>query len=400
MLQHIRSSFSGLPRAIWILALVSFFNRIGTMVVGFMTIYFNQYLHFSIERTGYASACFGAGAISGVYIGGILTDKFGYYRVQLASLIGSGVMFLLAMNVRSFESVCLTMFALALVSESFRPANSVAVLFHSSAAVRTRSYSLLRVGVNLAVGLAFLVGGILITFGWHWLFLVDSLSGFGAAAIVFFFLKNESPKHIKPLKIKNEVAPLSAYKDKEYLVFILFTLTGAVVFMQFIWTVPIFFKTVYGWSEANIGLVIAFNCAIVTFVEMPLIFSIENKKNPLWFVRFGLVCYAVAFAALILPVNFAVISAVVYIIVISFGEIFVMPFSSNWATTRAGASRQGQYMALYNMAYSSCSIFSPMLGTQIIGHFGFNYLWIVLLILCGIAFTGFYLLEKERKIKI
>ena len=400
MLHHIRSSFSGLPRAIWILALVSFCNRIGTMVVGFMTLYFNQYLHFSIERTGYASACFGVGAISGVYIGGILTDKFGYYRVQLASLFGSGLMFLLAMNVRSFEGACIIMFFLALISESFRPANSVAVLFHSNETIRTRCYSLLRVGVNLAVGLAFLVGGILITFGWHWLFLVDSLSGFGAAAIVFFFLKNESPKHIKLKNVNSETETLSAYKDKQFLIFILFTLTGAIVFMQFIWTVPIFFKTIYGWNEATIGLVIAFNCAIVMFVEMPLIFSIENKKNPLWFVRLGLLCYAIAFAALILPVKFAIISAVIYIIVISFGEILVMPFSSNWATTRAGASRQGQYMALYNMAYSSCSIFSPMLGTQIIGNFSFNYLWIILLMLCGIAMAGFYFLEKRKKIKI
>ena len=308
-------------------------------------------------------------------------------------------MFLLAMNAQSFETACLTMFFLALISESFRPANSVAVLFHSNAALRTRSYSLLRVGVNLAVGLAFLVGGILITFGWHWLFLVDSLSGFGAAAIVFFFLKNESPVHIKPEKLNTYTAPISAYKDKEYLIFILFTLIGAVVFMQFIWTVPIFFKTIYGWNEATIGLVIAFNCAIVMFVEMPLIFSIENKKNSLWFVRFGLVCYAVAFASLILPIKFAVISAIIYITVISFGEILVMPFSSNWATTRAGESRQGQYMALYNMAYSSCSIFSPMLGTQIIGHFSFNYLWVVLLMLCSIAIAGFYLLEKGKKLK-
>ena len=400
MLDHIRSSFSGLPRAIWILALVSFCNRIGTMVVGFMTLYFNQYLHFSIERTGYASACFGVGAISGVYIGGILTDKFGYYRVQLVSLFGSGLMFLLAMNVRSFEGACIIMFFLALISESFRPANSVAVLFHSNETIRTRCYSLLRVGVNLAVGLAFLVGGILITFGWHWLFLVDSLSGFGAAAIVFFFLKNESPKHIKLKNVNSGTATRSAYKDKQFLIFILFTLTGAIVFMQFIWTVPIFFKTIYGWNEATIGLVIAFNCAIVMFVEMPLIFSIENKKNPLWFVRLGLLCYAIAFAALILPVKFAIISAVIYIIVISFGEILVMPFSSNWATTRAGASRQGQYMALYNMAYSSCSIFSPMLGTQIIGNFSFNYLWIILLMLCGIAMAGFYFLEKGKKIKI
>ena len=395
MIGHIRSSFTGIPRAIWILSLVSLINRTGTMVVAFMTLYFIQYLHFSIINAGYASACFGAGGILGIYIGGILTDKIGYYRVQLFSLIAGGIMFLVALSAKSFYSACVAMFILALVSEAFRPANSVAVLFHSSEAVRTRSYSLLRVGVNMAIGLAFLVGGILISYGWQWLFWVDSITCFGAAIIVFFLLNDNSGRQTALEKTQTQEISLSAYRDKDFLFFSFLTLIGAVVFMQLVWTVPVFFKISYGWTEAQIGLVIAFNCALVMVIEMPLIFKIENKKNKLWFVRLGLVCYMIAFAALMLPINFMILAALIHIVVISFGEIFVMPFSSNWATTQAGLSRQGQYMALYNMSFSACNVISPILGTQIIDRFGFNYLWLILVVLSFLAWLGFNFLEKK-----
>jgi MFS family permease len=82
-----------------------------------------------------------------------------------------------------------------------------------------------------------------------------------------------------------------------------------------------------------------------------------------------------------LPASGAIFCAVFYMILISFGEIFVMPFSSTWVTKRAPENRQGQYIALYTMAYSVSNVVAPLLGTQIIAHFGFNTLWLTMGIL-------------------
>jgi predicted MFS family arabinose efflux permease len=82
-------------------------------------------------------------------------------------------------------------------------------------------------------------------------------------------------------------------------------------------------------------------------------------------------------------------------IVISFGEIFVMPFSTTWATQRAPEATQGQYMALYTMAYSVANVFSPMMGTQVIDRFGFDTLWIILACISVATFFGFATLGKR-----
>lgn len=96
------NAFQGLSREIWLLSAVSLINRSGAMVVAFLTLYLTQSLHYDIKTSGYILSCFGIGAIIGAYLGGFLTDRVGYYRVQLLTLLSSGVMLLLLMVVQDF----------------------------------------------------------------------------------------------------------------------------------------------------------------------------------------------------------------------------------------------------------------------------------------------------------
>ncbi len=401
---HIFQSFKGIPRVIWLLSVVSFINRSGAMVICFMTLYLTQHLHFGIREAGYVTGFYGLGSILGQYIGGQLTDRIGYHRVQITALLLNGIILFLAFEVQSFLFICIVMFFLSAASEAFRPANQVAIRTHSDEATRTRAFSLMRVSVNLAIGLALLIGGLLVSLGWHWLFWADGLTCFGAAIMLHFYLKENRQVNTSSVKQNIEHTPSvsapstpqkSAYKDNNYLIFTFLTLLGATVFMQIMWTVPYFFKAVYGWSEAKIGAVSAINAITVTLVEMPLIFQIEKKRSKMWFVRLGILLYGASYLAFILPNSWGLGIAIFYMIAVSFGEILVMPFSTSWATLRSGDARQGQYMALYGMAYSITNITSPMLGTQIIAAYGFDTLWVVLILMSAITWIGFYYLGEN-----
>ena len=388
-------SFSGIPRTIWLLSLVSLVNRVGTMVIVFMTLYLTQFLHFDIRAAGYVTVFYGIGTIIGQYVGGHLTDRLGYQVVQLGSLILSGIVLLMAMFARDFWVISGIIFLLALFSEAFRPANQVAIRLNSNEITRTRAFSLLRVSVNLACSVALVVGGLLVSLGWQWLFWVDGLTCFLAAAVLVIFMKNE--KQAPPQYIEQNMIEIarSAYKDKRFLLFTFFTFLGATVFMQIIWIVPLFFKEVYQWNEAKIGIISALNALIVMCFEMPLIFRIEKKRSSMWFVRFGLVLYGLSYMAFFFPIEWAIGAVILYFILISFGEIFVMPFSTSWATKHSNSTQQGQYMALYGMAYALSNVFSPFIGTQIVAAWGYGSLWIVLAAMSMLAFIGFFFIEEK-----
>ncbi len=392
---HWRNSYTGIPREIWFLSTVSLVNRCGSVIVAFMTLYLTQTLHFSIENAGYIMVFFGLGALLGAYLGGWLSDRLGYYPVQFWSLLFNGVALIVMMVVRDFWAMCAMVFTLSLIAEGFRPANSVAVARHSTPETRTRSISLYRMAVNLGWTVAPVMGGFIITaFGWSAVFWMDGLTCIFAALLLRWLMPHSVPDLIKEHDPKVDV-PLvqSPYRDRRYIWFLLLTIINAVVFMQIMWTVPVFFKEVYHWSEAHIGMATALNGLVVFLVEMPLIFRLEGRRPALAWVRVGLVLYALAYLTFILPIA-GLVAGILYMIAISFGEIFVMPFSSNFVYARAMGQRQGQYMALYTMAYSISNIIAPLFGTQMIARLGYSALWMSLPVLAAVAWVGIWRLER------
>lgn len=395
--RHWRNSYAGIPKAIWLLALINLVNRLGSMVIVFITIYLTKELHFGIREAGYVMGFFGLGALTGAFVGGKLTDRFGYYPVQLWSLIANGVMLILLLPIRDFWLMCGAVYLMSLTGDVFRPANSVAIARNSTPENRTRSISLMRMAFNMGWTIAPAVGGLLVaTLGWYWLFWVDGLTCI-AAAITLRLLMPPKPANTAARIVENkEVAPAvaSPYRDRTFLWFVLLTMLNAVVFMQFLWTVPVFWKDGYHWTEAQIGLMSALNGLLVFVVEMPLVHSLDGRRPQLDYARVGLLLYIAAYLSFVTPLG-AFAAALLFITFISFGEMFVMPFSSNYVYGRSTGNRQGQYMALYTMAYSVANILAPLFGTQVIAAWGFHTLWYLLCVLAAVTWVGFWILGKR-----
>jgi predicted MFS family arabinose efflux permease len=156
-----KEAYKGLSKETWFLSLVILINRSGTMVVPFMTMYATERRGFSITQSGFIMAMFGLGAVAGAFVGGRLTDRIGFYKIQLAALIGGGVMFITLGYLESYTAICIGTFVLSLVNESFRPANATAIAVYSVPENRTRSYSLNRLAINLGWAFGGALGGLL-----------------------------------------------------------------------------------------------------------------------------------------------------------------------------------------------------------------------------------------------
>lgn len=401
---HWRGSYSGIPVRIWFLSLVSLVNRCGSMVVIFLTIYLTKHLGFGIQDAGYVLGCFGAGALVGTYLGGRLTDRFGYYPVMIWSLVLNGLVLILLIWLQHFWILCAAVFLLSVVADGFRPANSVAIARYSTPENRTRSISLYRMSINLGWAVAPALGGLMVGLGWHWLFVADGLTCILAAVLlgVFFSPTPPPPPKVSVAEIAEQPEPenpapaVSPYRDRPFLVFTFFTTINAIVFMQFLWTVPVFFKDVYLWNEQQIGLIAAINGLLVFLVEMPMIYGIEGRRSRLHYVRLGLLLYAFSYLVFLFPLG-GLLAALVFIVAISFGEMFVMPFSTNFVFAYAAKGSAGSYMALYGIAYSVANIVAPLLGTQVIAQWGYHALWYCLGALAVVSWIGFWFLEKRTE---
>ncbi len=390
---HWLNSFKGLPRGVWLLALINFINRCGGMVLIFISVYLTKELKYPLADAGYVMTCFGLGAIAGNYLGGWLSDRIGYYRVQLFSLLLNGVFLLLMLLVRDFWVMCATMFVMSVISEAYRPANQVATASFTDPETRTRSISVLRLAYNIAFTLAPALGGIIAgTLGWHWLFWADGLTCIAAAIALRLLMrpvKKTAAAKAEAAELRANLSDVQPHHDRPFMLFVVCTFFSAMAFMQMFWTLPVFFKDVYNWDEAAIGWLLALNGAIVFLVEIPLIFQIEKKRAPTEFIQFGLLLYIAAYTSLLFPFE-AVLIGVLYMVFISLGEIFVMPFGGNIAYSKAANSANpGKYMATYGLSYSVANVLAPLLGTQVIAAWGFHWHWGITALFALVSVVGF-----------
>ncbi|MDN5480979.1 MAG: MFS transporter, partial [Chryseobacterium sp.] len=104
------------------LALVMLINRAGSMVLPFLGVYMTGHLHFSIENSGIILSFFGIGSVLGSWLGGLITDKIGEYRVQSLSLLLSVPLFCLIPLFKTEVGLAAIILIQSIVSETFRPA--------------------------------------------------------------------------------------------------------------------------------------------------------------------------------------------------------------------------------------------------------------------------------------
>lgn len=395
-----KTSFTGLSKESWLLSFIMLVNRSGTMVLPFMTLYLtSKEMHRTLSEAGFVMALFGLGSIIGAYFGGKFSDKIGFYKVQLFTLIGGGMMFIVLGQVKSYPLICIVTFLLSLINEAFRPANSSSIAFYSNSENRTRSYSLNRLAINLGWAVGASIGGLVAAFNYELLFWVDSITNILAAGLLFYFLKpkiqlkKESHQDLTKIEVVSEV--MSAYKDKIYLWFLVLMTLFSCCFVQLFTTIPKYFRDDMLLNERYIGFIMAINGIIIVAIEMVLVYTLEKKnKNTRWII-IGLVMCAFSYLSLLIPGNAKFISLVM-ILCVTVGEIMAMPFMNVFWTQRANNKNRGQYAALYTMSWGIGNTLGPFLCSALVEATNFKMMFIVLGSVLIITSVGFYRLSKLK----
>jgi len=383
-------SFSGLSRSVWLLSLIMLINRAGAMVLPFMTLYLTTDLGFSLTAAGWVMGAYGLGSILGAYAGGYLTDKFGYYHIQLYSLIISAFILLLLVFLKDYMLILSAVFCFALVADTLRPANSVAIAAYATPENRTRSFSLMRFAINLGFSIGPAMGGIVAgTLGFRWIFLIDAVTCLLAALILYRYLPFDSAS-VPEKKSTSQLVGLSAYKNKTYLWFIILVSLYGIAFFQLFTSVPVYWEKEWAFSETKIGLLLALNGLIIVLLEMPFI-----RKRYMVMISLGSALLIVSFISLIAG-WVSIIPALIFIILMSFSEMFAMPFMTNYAVSVPTEDRRGQYMALYSMAYGVAHIVAPMGSMYVADTYGFYVLYVGLAGLGLLVTLAFYSMRSTK----
>lgn len=389
------NNFKGFSREVWILTIITFINRSGTMVLPFLSKYLKENLGFSYSEVGWIMVSFGLGSMLGSWVGGKLSDRIGFYKVMVFSLFTSGLMFFVIQQITSFVGLCLAMFAIMAVADMFRPAMFVSIRTYARPENRTRAMTLVRLAINLGVSAGPAVGGfIILAIGYKGLFWVDGASCI-IAIVLFRLLVKEKKKTQDDTAHAPEAAIASSpFKDTSFLIFLFISFTVALVFFQLFTTLPLYHKEWYGLSEVHTGLLMSFNGLMIFFLEMPIVGYLERKNVPkIKIILWGSLLMGLAFFALL--INMWVGILFINMLLITVAEMLCFPFSNSFALGRAPRGQEGRYMALYTMTFSLAHITSAKTGLEVIDIWGYNANWVVMGIIGMLAAVSCVVLHKR-----
>ena len=369
------NTFKGLSKEVWWLALITLINRAGTMVIPFLSLYLTTDLNFTLAQVGWIMTAFGMGSVFGSWLGGKLTDKIGYYKVMVRSLLTTGILFIGLQFLNTFITICLGIFLIMLVADMFRPAMFVAMSAYSKPENKTRSVTLIRLAINLGFSAGPALGGLIITtMSYGGLFWVDGITCILATLLL---IKVLHPKKAKTLDTVVNENPESAYKDKAFWIFLASMTLFGIIFLQYFSTMPIYYKDVHSLSELEIGLLLGLNGAFIFVLEMPLIKWLENSKySKAFLMLIGAALTALSFLVLNLTSWIGVL--LIGMLFMTVGEMIAFPFSNAFAMERAKKGNQGEYMALYTIAFSISHIFGHNAGMQLVDSIGFDNTWFIM----------------------
>jgi len=397
-----RESCRDLPAPVWHLAAVAFVSRTGMMVMPFLVLYLGNERGLTTEHATLVLAVVGLAGTAGQFVGGQLADRFGPRPVQLVSLFGAGAAMFVAGAMPSTPSLVAGLVTLALVSETFRPANAAAIAAFTNVAQRPRAYALHRLAVNFGVTFGPIVGGQLARLDYDYLFWCNG-AVLLVSGVLLASLSRDWPRATRaaappsdagttpagPSAAESPALDRSPWHDPALLVFLLSVLPTSIVFMQFQSGLPLALDLDYGFDEGTIGWIFAVNTILIVLFEMPLWRRLAGRE-PLGLVALGAALTGLGFAATGYGSGLAFACATVCIWTL--GEILHASSSFIFVAERAGPNHRGRYMGALGVTNGLAVALGPLVCSA---TFASGLLWPICAAL-GIASAAVALLLRRE----
>jgi MFS family permease len=365
-------SLRGLPGGLWVLAGAQLVNRAGSMILAFLVLYGTRERGFSSEQAGLLVTFFGLGTMLAAPLAGRLADRFSPLTIMQGSLVLGGALAIALPAAKSFAAVAGGIFLWSVLSESYRPPALALVGQLTTPEQRKPAFALVRVAVNLGLSIGPVAGGLLAERSFRALFVVDGATSLLAGLLLVALASR--------LGLPARVAPVpgtpgrtrTALRDGGFLFFLAAMLPVLCVFFQSFGGMALYVVRDLGVSTSIYGLLLAINTVLIVLLDIPI-----NAATATWphGRAFLLGCTLVGFGFGALAFVRTVPAIAATVVLWTFGEIFVFASLNALASDLAPEERRGEYMGIYQMAFSASFLIGPALGVFVLERAGAMTLW-------------------------
>ncbi len=331
------------------------------MIWPFLMIYVRQRVNLPLTQIASLMTINATAGLIAAFIAGPITDRVGRKWVMVFSLAGNGLVYFFMSNAHDFLSFAILM----TLSGSFNPLYRVGADAMLADLIppekRPDAYALMRLSNNAGISIGPMLGGFISSLSFTITFYFAGAGMLIYSFLIVFFAIETLPEHLT--SSYQTTKPFGGYlqvlHDTQFLTFIgVFILTQMCATMIWI-LMPVYANGIYKVPENQYGFIPTTNALMVVFLQV-FVTRITKRYRHLPVMMIGTIFYTLGVGSVALGHSF--IGFWVSIVVMTIGELILMPTSSSYVASLAPPDMRGRYMSIAGLTWIAASGIAPILG--------------------------------------
>ncbi len=392
------------PRQFWLMFVGMLISTIGSsMIWPFWLVYISDKLDTPLTV---AASLFTLNSFLGLaasFIGGPIIDRLGRKWIMIASLMINGLAYIFLGNASTFIQFAILLGITGSVNPLYRVGADAMMADIVPPEKRIDAYALFRLSNNLGIAIGPAIGGFIAASSFTLAFYLAAFGMITYSLLLFLFARETLPSKTVMDRDENKFKKatkeklggyLPIFKDYPYVSFI-FSFTLVSMCASLIWVLlPVHATENYSVPMQMYGFIPTTNAIMVVTLQL-FITRITKRYPTLSVVTVGAFFYMAAVGMVSFMNGFW--GFWVCMVIMTIGELVIVPTSSTYVANRAPVDKRGRYMSLYALTWGVASGIAPILGGYLNDTFGPTAIWIGGACIGMLSVIAFSFLDKRSR---
>ncbi len=380
-----------------------------SIVYPFIPLYLHTGRGFSMATVSWIFPFMGIGAMLGPLVAGPLVDCLGRRIILIFGPSVRGLLFfLLAFFVytnSSFISFAIVLMLTSFVGAFFQNASDAYLTDLTPLNKRAKIYSRIRVGTNVGFAIGPMLGAFLARAPFSLLFALTGFLCLAGATFTAYTCPEirSSRSELETANLPNSKVSVmwQMLKHHQFLYFSFFYFIIMMLASQLYSTMSVYSTQVVGVSKNMLGIIYSMNGATIVFLQIPLTKYFDKFGFNLYpRMIIGVILYGIGYFVLGFASSTIFLMAIV--VIITLGEIILIPAAYALVSDMAPSKWVGRYMGVFGLLRGVGYAVGPWIGAQLFTKMTGRpiALWSILSSFALMAIVGFIIIDFTQKQKM